>query len=299
LEMYASGLPKKPDGRCGAVRIEKDNELRRGLNETLIDIVEEAEREEFLRDVSPNKVRIVLGRTARLGQVPWMVAIYYREQFICGGSIISERHVLTAAHCLSSSRIPHDYTVRYESVLMFNGTQNRVESFAIHEGYQPPAIYNDIALITLSRPIKFNQFIQPVCLPGKKMYNELMVGNTGLVSGFGDLAFGGAQATVLQEVDVQILNNTFCDRNYRRLVEGEKKFRHGIGKTLICAGYKEGGKDACQGDSGGPLTLNYRGASYLIGVVSFGYRCALPRYPGVYTCVAHYLPWIFEHLHVR
>lgn len=116
----------------------------------------------------------------------------------------------------------------------------------MHEDYSPPAIYHDIALITLTQPIQFNSNIQPVCLPGKRMYNELMIGQMGFVSGFGDLSFGGAQATLLQEVDVKVINNTFCDLNYRRLHESARKFRHGIGKSLICAGYKNGGKDACQ-----------------------------------------------------
>ena len=120
-----------------------------------------------------------------------------------------------------------------------------MESFLIHEDYSPPAIYHDIALITLKHPIQFGILVQPICLPGKQMYNQLMIGQTAFVAGFGDLAFGGSQATTLQEVDVNIINTTYCDQNYRRLVESNKKFKHGIGKTLICAGHKEGGKDAC------------------------------------------------------
>lgn len=135
---------------------------------------------------------------------------------------------------LSINRNPKDYTVRYESVKMYNGTENQVASFLVHEEYKPPAIYHDIALVYLARPVAFSDFVQPVCLPGKRMYNELMIGQMSFVTGYGDMAFGGSQATVLQEVDLQIINNTYCDRNYRRLIESGKKFRSGIGKSLIC-----------------------------------------------------------------
>ena len=136
--------------------------------------------------------------------------------------------------------------VRYESVLMFNGTENRVEKIVVHEKYRSPAIYHDIAIVKLVSPIHYNEFVQPICLPGKRMFNELMIDQMAFVAGYGDMAFGGKQATVLQEVDVKIINNTFCDRNYRRLTESSKKFKYGIGKSLICAGFKDGGKDACQ-----------------------------------------------------
>lgn len=92
-EMFAAGLPKQPDGHCGRASIEaqKRNDLRSaGHYKQLVRF--------------PNEPRIVLGKNVELGQIPWMVSIYYREQFLCGGSIISERHIITAAHCLSTSR---------------------------------------------------------------------------------------------------------------------------------------------------------------------------------------------------
>ncbi len=145
------------------------------------------------------------------------------------------------------SRNAKEYSIRYESVHMYNGTESQVSALRIHEEYHPPAIYNDIALVFLQQPIIFSDLVQPVCLPGKRMLNELMVGLMAHVVGYGDLSFGGAQASVLQEVDVKIINGSFCDRHYRRLVESGKKFRQGIGRSLICAGWQEGGKDACQG----------------------------------------------------
>lgn len=102
-EMFATGLPKSPDGRCGMTSnafTAKHNQLRMAN-----DSEEQPEKEEFLRQGSPNEVRIVLGRNAHIGQFPWMTAIFFRGQFICGGSIISDRVIVTAAHCFSSGRL--------------------------------------------------------------------------------------------------------------------------------------------------------------------------------------------------
>ena len=116
----------------------------------------------------------------------------------------------------------------------------------MHESYTPPSIYHDIAVVTLEDKIRFNQFVQPVCLPGKRMFGDLMIEQTVMVSGYGDLSFGGRQAMRLQEVDLKVINNSYCDDNYKRLSESQRKFGNGIGKTLICAGHERGGKDACQ-----------------------------------------------------
>ncbi|KAI2807478.1 peptidase S1 [Blomia tropicalis] len=281
-EYYAHGLPKKPDDTCGMSYIS----------------TEVGNEEEILRNQNNNnKVRIVNGRSSRLGEVPWMAAIYYKDKFVCGGSIISSRHILTAAHCFFNYRNKNDYIIRYGSIEMFNGTENRVEEIIVHENYSPPSIYDDIALLKLKHLILMDRYIQPICLPGKRMVNKYMVDKMATVSGFGDLEFGGPQTTDLQDLEIKIINSTYCTKSYKRLYKSDRKFKHGIGKTLICAGFEDGGKDACQGDSGGPLTVNYYGANYLIGIVSFGYRCATAEYPGVYTCVAYYLKWIFENVH--
>lgn len=282
-DMFAAGLPKHPDGRCGLVMVDQI----------------EASDSELLRSKTPiemNNKRIVDGRTVRPGEIPWMVQIYHQSQLICGGSIISKLHILTAAHCFSQSQTPEDYVVLYGDVFVGNGTSVNVASIKVHPRYRPPAIYGDLALLTLAEPIEFSEVVQPICLPGKKMLNKLMIGQTTTVAGFGDTKFQGPPAHTLQKVDVKVIEPSFCDRNYQRLAESDKRFPDGIGPSLICAGKKAGKKDACQGDSGGGLTLTYHKANYLVGIVSFGYRCALPKFPGIYTAVAHFNHWIFDNI---
>lgn len=171
-----------------------------------------------------------------------------------------------------------------------------VKQILVHPKYQPPAIYHDIAIMELTEPIHLSPIVQPVCLATKHMYGNNLVGYKSTVSGFGDSGFEGKQSDFLQAVDIKVIENQFCDQNYKRLTESRKKFRYGIGRTLICAGYEQGIKDACQGDSGGPLTTEIRGTHYLIGIVSFGYRCAQPQFPGVYTAVSHYRKWILDNI---
>lgn len=101
---------------------------------------------------------------------------------------------------------------------------------------------------------------------------------------------GGAPASKLREVSLPIWNNTDCSQAYSRNFPAE----------ILCAGYREGGRDTCQGDSGGPLMLQGANRRWmLVGIVSWGYRCGEPDFPGVYTRVNHYLSWIENNLGSR
>ncbi|KPM11000.1 coagulation factor precursor-like protein [Sarcoptes scabiei] len=239
-----------------------------------------------------NYPRIVSGVSVGLGVIPWMISIYMRDQFICGGSLIDAMHVLTAAHCFAPGSNPEWFYVRYGSVVLHEGHAIPVNRIFIHPGYKAPIIYHDIAIVKLASPITFSSSVQPICLATNRMYGNNLVGLKVTVSGYGDSNFEGKQSEFLQAVDIKVIENQFCDRNYRRLAESRKKFQYGIGRTLICAGYEHGIKDACQGDSGGPLTIKIKNLHYQIGIVSFGFRCAQPQFPGIYTAVSHYLKWI-------
>jgi len=145
-----------------------------------------------------------------------------------------------------SHRNPVEFYIRVGSVLLFNGTIHRISKVVKHEKYFPPRIYHDIALITLKKKIKFNDEVSPICLPKRNMLGEDLFNNTSHVSGFGDLSFGGEQAATLQEVDLKVLNNSYCNENYKNLIQSKTKFLVGLKKSLICAGHEKGGKDACQ-----------------------------------------------------
>ncbi|XP_076352655.1 clotting factor B-like [Tachypleus tridentatus] len=100
----------------------------------------------------------------------------------------------------------------------------------------------------------------------------------------------GVRSKVLQQVSIPVVTNKACNSSYSMVASSP--YPQGITRGQICAGLSEGGKDACQGDFGGPLVLKESGRWTLVGIVSFGFNCAEPGYPGVYTRVSHYIKWI-------
>ena len=141
---------------------------------------------------------------------------------------------------------------------------------------------NDISLLQTFNEIPFSKNVQPACLPKESFCFEK--GSSAWASGFGTLAAGGKQADDLQGVEVPILSFEYCNERYGKYGT--------VSETVVCAGYKEGGKDACQGDSGGPLVVRFGGVWYLYGVVSFGQGCAGAGFPGAYSRVTEFIGWL-------
>ncbi|KAG7155246.1 Plasma kallikrein-like 6, partial [Homarus americanus] len=228
--------------------------------------------------------RIVGGTETLVNEYPWQVGVVREtdgvKNLICGGSIISNHWVLTAAHCIDSNAIEvlvgdHDFTTGTD-------TQDPAYLYAVdrkivHADYVEAVNGFDIALLHTTQPLDFTKYGQaPVCLPPDK--TRLYVGETATVSGWGTTSEGGSLSKTLQEVDVPVISNNDCQKNYNPT------------SSMLCAG--EEGKDSCQGDSGGPLVYNNNGIYELIGVVSFGIGCARLGYLGVYTRVTNYVDWI-------
>ena len=168
-----------------------------------------------------------------------------------------------------------------------------VVKFDVHENYcgkhdgcgvGRPAYDYDLAVLTVDEPFSFNSFVQPACLPSKTF--DYRHGATVVVSGFGvsNLTAQGSQRYPdrLQEVEVKLIEDDKCPLE--------------ISANMACAGILEGGKDSCQGDSGGPMVQNEDGAWTLVGVVSWGYGCAVKNQPGVYAKVAFFTDWLREKL---
>lgn len=232
------------------------------------------------------KIRIAGGQPADPKEWPWMAALL-REGAIqyCGGVLITDRHVLTAAHCVYRFN-PRDITVRLGEYDFTKSDETRAVDFAvteirIHRDFKYSTYENDIAIIKVHRPTTFNSYIWPVCLPPIQQTFE---NKDAIVTGWGTQYYGGPASTVLMEVAVPVWPQERCVRS----------FTQKITNTTMCAGAYEGGRDACQGDSGGPLLHQLANGRWVnIGIVSWGIRCGEPGYPGIYTRVSSYLDWIF------
>uniref|UniRef100_A0A3Q0S050 Peptidase S1 domain-containing protein n=1 Tax=Amphilophus citrinellus TaxID=61819 RepID=A0A3Q0S050_AMPCI len=234
---------------------------------------------------SVKNVRIVGGQDATPGSWPWQVALFTFGSSSCGGSLITNQWVLTAAHC--SSFLDLLFTKVHlghhnQLGLNPNAVTQTIEKIVCHPAHNPFTSENDICLLKLSAPVNFTDYIQPICLASgnSTFYN----GTSSWVTGFGDTTDGGSPSNVLQEVNVPIVGNRECKCYYKDVTD--------VKENMICAGLKAGGKDSCQGDSGGPLMIKKDSIWIQSGVVSFGDGCALPMRPGVYTRVSCYQKWI-------
>uniref|UniRef100_A0A3Q1HGT5 trypsin n=1 Tax=Acanthochromis polyacanthus TaxID=80966 RepID=A0A3Q1HGT5_9TELE len=220
--------------------------------------------------------KIVGGYECPKNSVPYQVSLFTGYNY-CGGILLSENWVLSAAHCRPKSNV--EIRLGEHNIWETDGTEQHIMSaeFIRHPDYDSRSQDSDIMLIRLSRPASLNSFVSPVVLPSKCASDGTMC----QVSGWGSLRAsddGSRYPDVLQCLEVPLLSDDTCFNAY--------PFQ--ITENMICAGYLEGGKDSCQGDSGGPLVCD----GELQGVVSWGHGCALRKKPGVYTKVCNYVSWI-------
>ncbi|XP_032420423.1 vitamin K-dependent protein C [Xiphophorus hellerii] len=228
------------------------------------------------------------GEVGKKGENPWQVLVLNaRGQFHCGGVLIDENWVLTAAHCLENN---FRFSVRlgdYER-MRNEGTEVllRVTKTFKHPKYNSRMVDNDIALMRLQSPAPFSKYIVPACLPGRALAEKVLHlnGTTTVVTGWGK-DDSGKYSSALNVIKVPLVNHTFCS---------QQMFPHEITNNVLCAGILGQKIDACEGDSGGPMVTLYRGTWFLVGLVSWGERCGMVDKLGIYTKVSNYNEWITQ-----
>ncbi|XP_053973135.1 transmembrane protease serine 9-like [Hylaeus volcanicus] len=236
------------------------------------------------------KIRIVGGNVASVYEYPWMVSMSKQGTFYCAGSLITRRHVLTAAHCMAGFDRRGIKLVLADSNrpnLNKDAVVRRIKSVTIHENFHAYTYNNDIAIIEMDRPVDVNGIVRTACLPEDKAIDY--TGATATVVGWGRTGEDEPVSDELRKVNLPILSQEECDES------GYQKNR--ITENMFCAGYLDGKLDACFGDSGGPLHVKGTyGHLEVVGIISWGRGCARPNLPGIYTKLTNYLGWLKDHL---
>ncbi|XP_015745070.2 prostasin-like [Python bivittatus] len=251
---------------------------------------------------SLHSARIVGGQPASEGSWPWQAGLSFFNMTFCGGTLIAKQWVLTAAHCFiwipaEIEGLTVELGVHQLMNPSNNSEKNGIKQIIVHPNYKANDTQNDIALVELSAPVNFTDYISPMCLPKSSV--QFADNASCWVTGWGrtksDVDLEPPQN--LQEAEVSLINQDYCNFLYNE-INIEELPHSPVRPGMICAGNLEEGKDSCQGDSGGPLVCKCDGSEnwLLAGIVSWGFGCGLPNIPGVYTSVSHYADWIQQQL---
>ncbi|XP_062557098.1 CLIP domain-containing serine protease B9 [Armigeres subalbatus] len=257
--------------------------------------------------------RIIGGETEIPGQFPWIARLAYRNRtsgritYRCAGSLITNRHVITVAHCVTNLIDELQLVnVRLGDLECNSVTDNRCNSrfqdFAIerlmpHQNYDTPKYANDIAVVKLQQATEIFNILSPLCLPMDQYssYGRNLTGKTGIIAGWGSTSNrSNSPSPTLQWLRLPIVDTAQCATSYARYSVNSRNPIIVSGSQMCVQGQEN--MDACQGDSGGPLmneAISSRDRFVLLGLVSFGPRtCGVSNFPGVYTRISSYIDWI-------
>ncbi|XP_068631440.1 serine protease nudel [Battus philenor] len=237
--------------------------------------------------------RVVGGKPSQPAAWPWVAALYRDGMFHCGGVILNQHWVMSAAHCVHKFW-KHYYEIQVGMLrrLSFSPQEqnHRVSHVIVNQNYNQEDMVNDLSLLRVKTSIQFSRWVRPICLPGPETAGPNWLSGPDpdtlcTAVGWGATIERGLDPDHMREVEVPIWSH--C------------KHRQDEAGREICAGLKEGGKDTCQGDSGGPLLCRNpinKQQWYVAGIVSHGDGCARENEPGVYTRVSIFVEWIKFHI---
>ncbi|XP_076251997.1 trypsin-1-like isoform X2 [Rhynchophorus ferrugineus] len=225
-------------------------------------------------------LRIIGGETANIEDYPYQVLLMIEGEGKCGGSILSETFIITAAHCVFDQKASQ-LSIRAGSSFRTSGGEIvSVASFKYPEDDFDSSTYDyDIAILRLTKPLTYGDGISPVLLPNSD--DEIIQGENAKASGWGmiDPNDESSLSEKLQAVELPQITTQSCEKYYGSYITSR----------MFCAGYQSGGKDTCSGDSGGPLVVD----GYLVGITSWGSpTCAEAGRPGVFTKVSYFRSYI-------
>ncbi len=244
----------------------------------------------FAEDATPPAPKIIGGTLANEGAWPFMAALVFKDipnifgQF-CGASLIKPNWAITAAHCVFNFTPDRfDILVGQTRLSANNGERIAIKRILIHPNYNPVNFDSDMALLELAAETS----LPPIKTLGQFSVQDKNPQIKATVLGWGDTSPSSRFfPDVLHQVSMPIIPNAVCNQQIG-----------GISDNMLCIGVLSGGEDSCQGDSGGPAVLLDPENQTLtqIGIVSFGYGCAQPGFPGVYTRVAQFSSFISKNI---
>ncbi|XP_055904457.1 serine protease 7-like [Eupeodes corollae] len=251
--------------------------------------------------------RIYNGNDTLLDEFAWMVLLEYakgssKPQINCAGSLINQRYVLTAAHCLTGAILQAsgklvsvrlgEYDKSKPIDCIGNDCADPIVTMGIEESIPHPEYddsssnrQNDIGLIRLDRVVTYSDFIKPVCLPSALgLQPSIRTGTNLIVAGWGR-TLNSRQSDIKQKLYIPLNDFEQCSQKFAAK-------RVHLSTSQLCVGGKFT-EDSCDGDSGGPLMMGEDATNYaIVGIVSFGNKCGLEGWPGIYTKVSDYEDWI-------
>uniref|UniRef100_A0A224YH81 Tick serine protease n=1 Tax=Rhipicephalus zambeziensis TaxID=60191 RepID=A0A224YH81_9ACAR len=232
--------------------------------------------------VSFYKTMIVNGTEVMETQYPWMVHLVVHvapTEYDCGGTIITKRHVLTAAHCLiEKNTYAHKVVVSYGSVDRRRGKKVEASKMLMHKNYDATTYMNDIALLEMKYPFTFGKDVSPICL---QMAPVSIVGKDAVAAGWGSEYLYRSGFDFLRHTTVTVYPDLICAMRYLNYWPG-----------LQCCAHKLD-TGVCSGDSGGPLMIRTAFDRFQqVGISSFVTGECGGYFPDVYTRVSGYANWI-------